>query len=559
MAVPHYSNIAPSARTRVDLNPGRLHEKIIVAQEKYADHPFLTTALPTGHTETTDFKTAIKSAQALAHYLRQDLGYQQGDVVAIQSPNCTSYIVSMLGVFLAGLTLTNINPLYTAAETRRQLKDSQARCLIGSTIFSEMMEDAIEGTNVDQVIAVSVTDFFSPVTRSVLNFLLRKVKKLDRAFEGSHRTLNDILAKAPAPDAANFDYVAPLDPNRDTIYQYSGGTTGVSKGVRLTENGLMSNITQFAGACPSLLTTPNQSMLLALPVYHVFGMLASVIAITNGGHLVLIPNPRPLTNMKAAFKKFQPDIFPGVNTLFEKLLEEDWFDEYGACIKTTISGAAALHDHTAKNWMKSTGSNIVEGYGMTEATTLIAVRDHSKSKTPGSAGRPLPGTEIGILHNDAVTNAPNLVGEILISGPQIMQGYLGRDQETQSAYLGDWFKTGDMGRFDDAGELHIVDRCKDMVLVGGFNVFPNEIDAVLATCPGVGEAASAGIRVDSASEELHAFVVAQDPDLSAETVIAHCRNNLTGYKVPRCVHFIDELPKNPIGKILRRKLQEHCE
>jgi long-chain acyl-CoA synthetase len=558
MAVHYSSNAALAPRTRIDLNPGRLHEKVLIAQDEFAKHPFLTTALPTGHTQTTDFKTAIESAQKLAHYFREDLGYAQGDVVAIQSPNCTSYIVSLLGVFLAGLTVTNINPLYTAAETRRQLKDSRARCLIGSTIFSEMMEEAIEGTSVDHVIAISVTDFFPTMTRGVLNFLLRKVKKMDRAFVGPHRTLNDILSSTQAPDRNDVSYVASLDAHRDTIYQYSGGTTGISKGVRLTESGLMSNIAQFASACPTLLTTPNQSMLLALPVYHVFGMLASVIALTNGGHLVLIPNPRPLTNMKAAFKKFQPDIFPGVNTLFEKLLEETWFQEYGACIKTTISGAAALHDHTAKNWMSATGSNIVEGYGMTEATTLIAVRDHSKSKSPGSAGMPLPGTEVRILHNDAVTTAPDKVGEILISGPQVMQGYLGRDQETQNAYHGEWFKTGDMGRFDANGELHIVDRCKDMVLVSGFNVFPNEIDAVLGTCDGIAEAASAGIRVDSASEELHAFVVKQDESLTAEAVLAHCRNHLTGYKVPRKVHFIEELPKNPIGKILRRQLQDYC-
>ena len=558
MAQSNLAHISPAQRSRIDLAPARLHEKIRVAQEQYADHPFLTTALPTGHTQTTDFKTAISSAQALARYLREELGYKSGDVVAIQSPNCTSYIVSMLGVFLAGLTLTNINPLYTAAETRRQLKDSQARCLIGSTIFSEMMEDAIVGTQVDQVIAISVTDFFKPVTRSVLNFMLRKVKKMDRPFAGPHTTLNKILAAAPPATTTGFDYVADLHPNRDTIYQYSGGTTGISKGVRLTEQGLMSNIAQFALASPDLVNTPNQSMLLALPVYHVFGMLASVIAITNGGHLILIPNPRPLTNMKAAFEKFQPDIFPGVNTLFEKLLEEDWFQESGRSLKITISGAAALHQHTAKNWMAATGSNIIEGYGMTEATTLIAVRDHSKSQSPGSAGHALPGTEIAILHNDRVTDAPDQVGEILISGPQIMSGYLGRDQETENAHHGDWLKTGDMGRFDANGELHIVDRCKDMVLVGGFNVFPNEIDAVLGTCPGLGEAASAGIRSETGGEELHAFVVRQDPELTAEAVLAHCRNHLTGYKIPRRVHFIEELPKNPIGKILRRKLQDCC-
>ena len=248
-----------------------------------------------------------------------------------------------------------------------------------------------------------------------------------------------------------------------------------------------------------------------------------------------------------------------MNTLFEKLLEEDWFQESGKCIKTTISGAAALHDHTANSWMTATGSNIVEGYGMTEATTLIAVRDHSISKSPGSAGTPLPGTEVRILHNDAVTSSANTVGEILISGPQVMRGYLGRDQETQNAYHGQWFKTGDMGRFDERGELHIVDRCKDMVLVSGFNVFPNEIDGVLGTCPGLSEAASAGIRQEDGSEELHAFVVKQDENLTAESVLAHCRSHLTGYKVPRRVHFIDELPKNPIGKILRRKLQDYCQ
>ncbi len=556
MAVQRSNNPFFIRESRLELNEGRLHEKMVSALSEFADDPFLTTALPTGHSQTTDFKTALESAQKLANYLRVDLGYEEGDVVAIQSPNCTSYIVAMLGVYLAGLTLTNVNPLYTAAETRRQLKDSGARCLIGSTIFSEMMEDAIEGTQVDQVIAVSVTDFFPGLTRHILNFLLRKVKKLDRPFQGPHVGLTDILSKAPKHVELDVRRVAHLAPDRDTIYQYSGGTTGVSKGVRLSEQGLMSNIAQYALACPDLLHTQRQTMLLALPVYHVFGLLASVIAITNGGHLVLIPNPRPLTNMKPAFKKFKPDIFPGVNTLFEKLLEEDWFLEHGTSIKNTISGAAALHDHTAQNWKAATGSNIVEGYGMTEATTLIAIRDHAKSTAKGSAGLALPGTEIGILRNDHVTRDADIIGEIVISGPQVMKGYLGREQETENAYHGDWFKTGDMGRFDANGELHIVDRCKDMVLVSGFNVFPNEIDETLGTCPGLGEAASAGIKTESGAEELHAFVVKQDPELTEEAVLDHCRAHLTGYKVPRQVHFIDELPKNPIGKILRRKLQD---
>ncbi|MEO0607581.1 MAG: AMP-binding protein [Pseudomonadota bacterium] len=556
MAQLQTAQISPTQTDALALNPSRLHDKIFEAEQDFADHPFLTTALPTGHNETTDFKTAIGAAQALAVYLRETLGYEQGDVVAIQSPNCTSYIVSLLGVYLAGLTITNVNPLYTAAETRRHLKDSGARCVIGSTIFSEMIEAAIkDGTQVDKVIAISVTDFFKPMTRGVLNLLLRRVKKLDRPFQGAHTRLIDIVSEQPE---ARVDYVSALAPTRDTIYQYSGGTTGVSKGVRLTEQGLMSNIAQFAQAAPELLNTPTQTMLLALPVYHVFGMLASVIAITNGGHLVLIPNPRPLTNMKPAFKTFKPDYFPGVNTLFEKLLDEDWFLEHGTSLKITISGAAALHDHTAKRWMEATGSNIIEGYGMTEATTLIAVRDHSLSQTAGSAGFPLPGTDVRILSNDAVTQAPDIVGEIVISGPQIMSGYLGREQETKASYHRNWLKTGDMGKFDENGELHIVDRCKDMVLVSGFNVFPNEVDAVLSACPGLVEAATAGIRTKDGAEELHAFVVKGDEALSELAVLSYCRDHLTGYKVPRRVHFIDELPKNPIGKIIRRRLQDYC-
>lgn len=558
MANPQFSHLSPRPNSDFALDPIRLHDKIFDAEYTYGDHPFLTTALPNGMSETTDFRTAIQAAQSLAVYLREECGYQQGDVVAIQSPNCTSYIVSLLGVYLAGLTITNINPLYTAAETRRQLKDSGARCLIGSTIFSEMIEAAVDGTKVDKLIAISVTDFFNPVMRSGLNLMLRKISKLDRAFEGPHRRLTDIVARKADARVAKVAYVDTLAPDRDTIYQYSGGTTGVSKGVRLTEQGLMSNIQQFAEAAPELLNTPNQTMLLALPVYHVFGMLASVIAITNGGHLVLIPNPRPLTNMKAAFKKFKPDIFPGVNTLFEKLLEEDWFLQYGTCLNTTISGAAALHDRVAKDWMATTQSKIIEGYGMTEATTLIAVRDHSLSQTPGSAGHPLPGTHVRILSNDVLTDAPDIVGEIVISGPQVMSGYLGRTRETEAAYHGDWFKTGDMGRFDENGELHIVDRCKDMVLVGGFNVFPNEVDQVLGACPGIGEAAAAGIRTEGGGEELRAFAVKADPELTEADVLDYCRAHLTGYKVPRRVHFIEELPKNPIGKILRRHLQDYC-
>ena len=286
-----------------------------------------------------------------------------------------------------------------------------------------------------------------------------------------------------------------------------------------------------------------------------FGLFASVIALRHGVHIVLVPSPRPLSNLKKSFEKFRPDIFPGVNTLFAKLMEEPWFQQNPPKLSLTISGAAALDPVIGKRWREMTSAQIIEGYGMTEATTLLTINPPDARERPGTAGLPLPGTEIRILLEDGRFGDAGDVGEVVAKGPQLMSGYLHRPDETAAAFANGWMRTGDIGTIDQDGYLKIVDRAKDMVLVGGFNVFPNEVDEVLNACPGVLEAASAGIKVANSEEELHAFVVRRENGLTVQDVQAHCAQHLTGYKRPRTIHFVDELPKSPIGKILRRELR----
>jgi len=525
------------------------------AVEAYASKPFLTTSLPNGLSTTLSFADVERQSANLARYFREVLKLESGAVVAVQSPNCIGYVVCLLAVLRAGLVLSNVNPLYTETETRRQLRDCKAEVLIGSVLFADTIEAAVAGTDVKHLLSLSLADFFPAPKRAVLNVMLRHVKHIERTLKTAHVTLRSAIEQGAKHNTPVRSYTDALPGRRDAIYQYSGGTTGISKGVRLTEAGLITNIDQFVSLSPELATMQGHTMLLVLPVYHVFGLFASVIALRHGVHVVLAPSPRPLSNLRTSFEKFKPTIFPGVNTLFSKLMDEAWFQQDPPKLSLTISGAAALDPGIRKRWRAMTSTRIVEGYGMTEATTLLTINPPDGRERPGTAGLPLPATRIAILMEDGRFGAAGDVGEIVAQGPQLMSGYLHRPDETAAAYAEDWMRTGDIGTLDEDGYLTIVDRAKDMVLVGGFNVFPNEVDEVLNACPGITEAASAGISVANSEEELHAFVVRRDSNLTAQDVMAHCARHLTGYKRPRKVHFLDELPKSPIGKILRRELR----
>jgi len=535
--------------------PRRIESLMEAAARDHATAPFLSTALPNGASATLSFADVETHSANLARYLRDELRLSKGDVVAIQSPNCISYVVAMLGVLRAGLVLTNVNPLYTAHETRRQLRDAKACVLITSSLFPEMTEEALTGTRIHTVLSLSLTDFFAPVKKAVMDFVLQHVKKMGRPLIVDHVPMDEALRLGASHATPVSDYAPDRDADEDAIYQYSGGTTGVSKGVRLTEAGLVTNVDQFASLSPHMIDKPGQTMLLVLPVYHVFGLFASVIALRNAAHLVLVPSPKPLSNLKAAFKKFRPDVFPGVSTLFAKLMEEKWFYENPPRLTLTISGAMALSPQVRKEWTGLTGSSVIEGYGMTEATTLISVNPPDARTKVGSAGLPLPGTGVAILREDGGFAGPGEVGEIAVAGPQVMAGYLGRPETTAAAYQSGMMKTGDVGYLDDDGYLFIVDRSKDMLLVGGFNVFPSEVDAVLAEHKGIAEAAVAGVTDGDMGDVMHAFVVRRHPELTEKDVLAHCARQLTAYKRPRQVHFVDELPKSPIGKVLRRELR----
>lgn len=535
--------------------PERLEDIVQQAATAFGKSPFLTTSLPNGLSASLSFADVEVQSGNLARYFREVLNLQPGTVVAVQAPNCISYVVCLLGILRAGLVLSNVNPLYTQTETRRQLRDCKAQVLIGSTLFADSIDAATSGTYVQHVISLSLSDFFPGVKRHGLSLMLQHVKKLERPLSIEHVTLHDAVARGAKVATPVRSYTNSKSDSQDSIYQYSGGTTGTSKGVRLSVAGLITNIDQFVALAPSLAKMHGQTMLLVLPVYHVFGLFASVIALRYGVHIVLAPSPRPLSNLQKAFEKFQPQIFPGVNTLFAKLMEEPWFKANPPKLNLTISGAAALDPVIGKRWREMTCSQVIEGYGMTEATTLLSINPPDARERPGTAGLPLPGTEVRILKDDGTFGAAGEVGEVVARGPQLMAGYLHRPKETSAAYHEGWMRTGDIGMQDEDGYLKIVDRAKDMVLVGGFNVFPTEVDEILNACPGVSEAASAGIKVDHSDEELHAFVVRRHSALTEREVMAHCALHLTGYKRPRTVHFVDELPKSPIGKILRRELR----
>ena len=535
--------------------PRRIETLIEQAVTGFGKEPFLTTALPNGASATLTFAEVDRHTANLARYLREELKLQKGDVVALQSPNCISNVLAMLGVLRAGLVLTNINPLYTAHETRRQLRDAQVKVLITSSLFPEVAEEAVVGTGVVSVISLSLTDFFSPLKKTVMDFVLQHVKKMGRPLKIHNVPMADALKRGAAHDTPMSLYAQDRDANEDAIFQYSGGTTGISKGVRLTEAGVVTNVEQFASLSPHMIDAPSQTMLLVLPVYHVFGLFSSIIALRNAAHLVLVPSPKPLSNLKAAFRKFRPNAFPGVSTLFAKLMDEAWFYENPPQLTLTISGAMGLNPEVRKQWIGLTGSSVVEGYGMTETTTLISINPPDARTRAGSVGMPLPGTAVSILRDDGSFAGPGETGEIVVAGPQVMAGYLGRPETTAAAFHVGWMKTGDAGYLDDDGFLYLVDRLKDMLLVGGFNVFPNEVDAVLAEHPGIEEAAVAGVPDGNMGDTMHAFVVRRDPDLTAADVMTHCASFLTAYKRPRKVHFVDELPKSPIGKVVRRELR----
>ncbi|MDM4767000.1 long-chain-fatty-acid--CoA ligase [Pelomonas sp. SE-A7] len=498
-------------------------------------------------------------SKALAAYL-QGLGLEKGDRVALMMPNVMQYPVAVAAVLRAGYVVVNVNPLYTPRELEHQLKDSGAKAIVILENFAATLQQVANSVPTKHVILASMGDLLGFAKGMVVNYVVRKVKKLVPEFElpGAVR-YKDAVAQGRAK-AYKAPKVVPTD---IAVLQYTGGTTGVSKGAVLLHRNLVANVMQAeAWYQPALKKVPASDQLVsicALPLYHIFGFTTNMmLSMHLGGANILIPNPRDLPAVFKELSKHRFNSLPAVNTLFMAMANHPQFNTVDwSHLVISVGGGMAVQQATAKLWLEKTGCPICEGYGLSETSPVAACNPTDSTAYTGTIGLPLSSTELKLLDDDGAEVAMGQVGEIAIKGPQVMAGYWQRPDETAKVMTADgFFRTGDVGVVDERGYFKIVDRKKDMILVSGFNVYPNEVEDVLTQMPGILEAAAVGIPDAKAGEAVKVVLVKKDPNVTEADVRAFCEANLTGYKRPKVVEFRTELPKTPVGKILRRELRD---
>jgi long-chain acyl-CoA synthetase len=548
----HYPAGVP-ADVRTDLYPSLL----ALLDAAFARHA----ALPAYKFMGRSYRFAEIDAQAraLAAYL-QSRGLERGDRVALMLPNVPQYPVAVTAILRAGLVVVNVNPLYTPRELEHQLKDSGARAIVVLENFAATLQQVLDAVPTRQVILASMGDMLPSLQRALVNHVVRKTRKLVPPFQLPDAVrFNDALALG-----RSRSYTAPaVGPEDIAVLQYTGGTTGVSKGAVLLHRNLVANVLQSeAWNQPALKKIPagqQPTTVCALPLYHIFGFTANMmLSMHLGGCNILIPNARDIGAMLKELSKHRFHSFPAVNTLFNALAQHPDFNSVDwSHLVLSVGGGMAVQRGTAKLWLEKTGCPIVEGYGLSETSPSVTCNPVDSEAYSGSIGLPLPSTELVLLDDAGQELEPGLAGEIAIRGPQVMAGYWQRPDETAKVMTRDgFFRTGDIGMMDERGYFRIVDRKKDMILVSGFNVFPNEIEDLISTLPGVLECAAFGVPDAKAGEAVKLVVVKKDPGLSEADIRNFCEANLTGYKRPRSIEFRDALPKSPIGKILRRELRE---
>jgi long-chain acyl-CoA synthetase len=500
------------------------------------------------------YQELAKQAEAFAAYLQQDLGLEKGDKFAIMVPNCLQYPVALFGALLAGLTVVNVNPLYTARELEHQLKDSQAKAMLIIENFAQTLEKVVVNTPVKHVILTSLGDRLGLVKGTVVNCVVKYVKKMVPAFNLPDAVrFNKALAKGQSLQ------LSPVELTGDDLafLQYTGGTTGLSKGAMLTHRNMVANLQQAKSAISPLLEEGNELVVTALPLYHIFALTANCLTFfTMGGTNLLITNPRDMPNFVKELSKYPFTAITGVNTLFNGLLNAPGFSELNfSTLKMSLGGGMAVQRPVAERWQQVTGTRLLEGYGLTECAPLVTISPYNLAAYDGSIGIPASSTDVKIVREDGSQADIGESGEMWVKGPQVMLGYYNCPEATAEVLKDGWFATGDIAMMDDKGFFTIVDRKKDMIIVSGFNVYPNEIEEVLAMHEGVLEGAAIGVPHEVSGEIVKVFVVKKSDDLTEEMLIQHCRDNLTNYKVPKLVEFRAELPKTNVGKILRRELR----
>ncbi|WP_341921214.1 AMP-binding protein [Hydrocarboniphaga effusa] len=501
------------------------------------------------------FDELDKLSQDFASYLQNVLGLNAGDRVAIMMPNTLQYPVAMFGVLRAGLVVVNVNPLYTARELEHQLNDSGARAIVIVENFCTTLQKVLGNTKVETVVTTQLGDL-APFPKSVImNFVVKRVKKMVPDW--------DIPGTVPFKKALSLGRSQPFHRIRltheDTAFlQYTGGTTGVSKGAQLLHKNIVGNVLQARAWLTGHITEGKEIIITPLPLYHIFALTANcLVFLSIGAKNVLIPNPRDLPGFVKELKKHRFTAFTGVNTLFNGLLNTPGFGELDfSGLRCTLGGGAAVQQAVAEKWSKVTGKPLSEAYGLTETSPGVCINPLNKPDWNGTIGLPISSTYV-VFRDDDNNDVPlGQPGELCVKGPQVMAGYWNRPEETAKVMTSDGFlRTGDIGTIDAEGFVRIVDRKKDMIIVSGFNVFPNEIEDIVAKHEGVLEVACVGIPDDKTGEAVKIVVVKKDPALTAEALRNHCKQNMTGYKVPKIIEFRNELPKSPIGKILRKELR----
>jgi len=500
--------------------------------------------------------------QLSAHFAAwlQSRGLRPGARVAIMMPNVLQYPVVLAAVLRAGYVVVNVNPLYTPRELEHQLKDSGAEAIVILENFAATLQAVLPATPVKHVVVASMGDMLGTVKGAVVNFVVRNVKKMVPAWELPHCVrFNDVLAEGAKMT------LKPVDTGPDDIafLQYTGGTTGISKGATLLHRNIVSNVLQSeAWMQPALAKgAPIDQVITitALPLYHIFALtVCCLLGMRSGGLSILIPNPRDIPGFVKELQKYKFNMFPAVNTLYNALLNHPDIGKVDfSGLRVANGGGMAVQEAVAKHWLAKTGCPVIEGYGLSETSPSATCNPTDTDTFSGTIGLPLPSTEVSIRDDDGNELPLGQPGEICLRGPQVMAGYWNRPDETAKVMTPDgFFKTGDIGIMDERGYTKIVDRKKDMILVSGFNVYPNEVEGVVAECPGVLEVAAVGVPDQHSGEVVKLFVVKKDPALSEADVIAFCKERLTGYKRPKYVEFRTELPKTNVGKILRRELRD---
>ncbi|MBK0094883.1 long-chain-fatty-acid--CoA ligase FadD [Erwinia sp. S63] len=503
------------------------------------------------------YRQLDKQSRDFAAWLQQGLGLKQGDRVALMMPNLLQYPVALFGVLRAGMVVVNVNPLYTPRELKHQLNDSGASAIVIVSNFAHTLEKVVAETPIKHVMLTRMGDQLAPVKATLVNFVVKYVKKL----VPKYHLPGAVPFRSALQQGAQMSYQRPTLTNSDLAFlQYTGGTTGVAKGAMLTHGNMQANLEQTKATYGKLLRAGKEQVVTALPLYHIFALTVNgLLFLDLGGTNLLITNPRDIPGFVKELSKFPFTAITGVNTLFNALLNDENFNKLDfSTLRLSAGGGMAVQKAVAERWEKLTGHYLLEGYGLTECSPLVSVNPYDITCHTGSIGLPVPSTDVRIVDDEDNEVAPGEPGELCIRGPQVMVGYWQRPDATEEVLKNGWLHTGDVVTVDGEGFIRIVDRKKDMILVSGFNVYPNEIEDVLMQHPKVREAAAIGVPSDLSGEAVKVCIVKKDPSLTKEEVLDHCRRQLTGYKVPKIIEFRDELPKTNVGKILRRELRDEA-